>query len=236
MLVVTDVSNGNSVFTMSLMDATSAMYSPDGAQIAISTGDTGIPYSTGVIQLIDPQNGQIRVLEQEVSPGVDNIGWSVDGRLIIGYYPEGRSFLIWDTITGVLTQSIYIEGGFYRYYSWGVDSSRILLSDPLGLIEWDIMQEIAVNEVAFQSIRDLEYSPDGTKIAVVAVDQTGGVVNILDSNTLNLLTTFPLVGNVSIAWLPDSSAVVTSTGILELQSLCTPAPNAPCPPTGTDAP
>lgn len=189
----------------------SLAFSPDDAKLAQASGD-------GIVIIWDiASHNRIMTLTGH-SGAVFSVDWSSDGAKIISS-SEDQTVNIWDAQTGSLLNTL--TGHTSEVMSCAFSpGGNLITSVSRGGFGGAPAPEVKVWETAtgtclwtnnFEhtaSIRSVVFSPDGSKIATGASDQT---VRIWDVSTGTCLDTIPTqeYENFSICWSPDGSMIAS---------------------------
>ncbi len=175
----------------------------------------------GAITIWNVRNGHvIRTLKprQKVF-STGPLAWSPDGkRLACGQDDIAR---IWDVDSGRRIDVAYpqrVTG--ISSLSWSPDGRRLLVEGYLWEMEsrkyvgrFTVDGLVAATEKTGVPPRDLTWSPDGTRLAGISVDEGASVVVVLDARSGNRLLT--LRGHTdsiqSVSWCPDGQRIATGS-------------------------
>jgi WD40 repeat protein len=197
----------------------SISWKPDSTLLASGSDDE-------TIRIWDVQTRQTINIYRGYSDIITNVRWSPDGTLIAStseFNSPKSDFQIWEPSSKTYKYSFptnYTEPqleAFLTSIAWKPDSTQIAVSkESVGVGIWDIRtQKIALQVAKIYTIRDIAWSPDGNKIAVVGGGDADepGYSSLWNSKTGELL--FSLRGHknwvFSVAWSPDGNYLATSS-------------------------
>ena len=197
-----------------------ARYSPDGRRIASCADDK-------LIKIWDAGTGrEIRTLSghtDSVGPGV--IAWSPNGRrLASGSIEEERTIRIWDAQSGRVLRTIPDQGGRIMGLAFSPDGRRLASCTP-GEQEvkiWDAESGRLIRSIPLEETDpySLAWSPDGNLLAIGSIDESGGYIDIFDTNTaINIRRIWARGITQSLTWTPDSRRIVSTINFSDIQMI-----------------
>ena len=185
-------------------------WSPNGRTVVV--GDSG-----GKVRFWNAATGSKKHEVGEHSESVSNIAWSPDGKFVATASGDATSCLI-DAETGEVARKItsiqtrgtarpgFSADGKFMAYSCRDKTIRI----------WDLEKCQQASVISLPSnlkyITAIKWSPDATKIAVIAHEQ--GAIRIVDAKSGVVSTTLGSEYSrlYGLAWSPDSSKLFASEG------------------------
>lgn len=180
-------------------------WSPDGTKIATCE------YDEGRTIVWDKSTGKKLFMVEIENLSCIEIEWSPDGKLIAvaGY---NNSLVIIDAITGKIKYSYYDMRSIGRI-KWSPDSKyllfrRFLVNQYVGVILDAHTGGVNKYLLGFKHIlEDLDWSPDGKRIASVSYDTLLTIWNVMTGNPE--FTLKDQYGANKLAWSPDGKKIVT---------------------------
>ncbi len=194
------------------LEPRSVAWSPDGLQLVHVTLD-GCLYAT------DAQTGQVATLHCTRTPPITEVRWSPDGERLLAM--TGQAVEILDRHGGeILVVQGYLVGEF------GPDGRRLALAGWAdGRVEVREARTGAIEHVfahVHGKVSSVSWSPDGSRLAVGAWDQT---VRILDVESREEVARFVVkpTGWVRVSYSPDGKRLAwhgfeSSTWLREIET------------------
>jgi serine/threonine protein kinase/WD40 repeat protein len=164
-----------------LRGATGTSFDPGGARIAVSTELLRPDSTSGLLFVLDLQDGRRRVLPSQGAPVID-VAWSPDGDLVAAGNNEPR-LTIWDATTGRLRYNLPGHTNSITSVDWLSDSKRrVLVTGGLdGTARvWTIgkagaTETMTLSSQVMTSITDVAFSPDGTRVMAGSGPPASGI-------------------------------------------------------------
>jgi len=162
-----DVSPGGAL--MALPGTTgSEPYSPDGKWLALAS-------EGGYVSIVDSQSGGVQLSWQAHTNWLyfSDVAWSPDGEHLATFNDQDNTARIWEAATGRLLQELpgspeSANWGNIIKIAWSPDGRRIATVDGAAILVWDVDsgEQLLTFEMKYgMAGPDLDFSPDGTKIA-----------------------------------------------------------------------
>jgi WD40 repeat protein len=151
----------------------SMAYSPDGTQIASTSGNT--------VTVWDTQTGTALVELKGHTSNVFGVAFSPDGKRIVSGSGD-RTVRVWDARTGTTLAELKAHTGPVTGVAFSADGNRILAAGGGAVFVWDAPIRIPEVELVGHTawIRAAAFSPDSTRIATASDD---GTVKVWDTRT-----------------------------------------------------
>ena len=201
---VVDAESGNLVATLTghVNQVNNVRYNRDGTRLLTASED-------GTTRLWDPVFGVEVALLAGHRASIEKAIYTPDGTKVITCGPDGAIvYSARDQHSGGLAR----EAGRLWWVAWSPDGNRLVTAnDRPGVKVWDrsgrLLVELAGHKDAVTMAR---FSPDGTRLATVSFDGTGGIWEAASGRRIATLTGH---GDrvVAVAWSPDGSFVVTGS-------------------------
>jgi WD40 repeat protein len=176
--------------------------------------------------IMDPSSLDVNEHFDGLEGPAEDLSWSPDGSMLAGV-ADSSSLTVWSAETGAEITSLDLDAivtsidsnGFeddLAHFVWSADSSKILTCSRHGrvatwrVLDGEFLQTFAggISQVRCQ---DLDWSPDGSKIAVTSFDKA----DIWDANIAIHLAEIEGPSYVS-TWSPDSAYLAFSTTSFQL--------------------
>ncbi|MBA2643586.1 MAG: WD40 repeat domain-containing protein, partial [Actinobacteria bacterium] len=142
-----------------------AVFSPDGARIATTGSDA-------TVRIMAADTGrELRVLRghDPIGVGTYPVEWSADGKRLFAFGPSGA--FIWDAESGRRLARTAPSPGPGGAATWSPDGTQILTEGGDGPLVWGAATGRSVRTVeAGAPVEDVEFSRDGTRLAITTVD------------------------------------------------------------------
>ena len=137
----------------------SAVFSPDGAQIATGSLDN-------VVRVWDAQTGRELLSMHGHTARINQVSFSPDGRHLASA-SDDRSAVIWDPMTGDAVLTLSGHGDRVEAVAWSPDGGRLATASRDGMLRvWDAASGAPL--IAFRAdplvVYSVEFSPDGTRL------------------------------------------------------------------------
>jgi WD40 repeat protein len=198
----------------------------------------------GSLRIWDPTNGSVVFMLQGHTDTITALAWRPDGAYLASASLDG-TLRTWDAQTGMEVGMLELEGGVYAL-DWSPNGQQIaygglaaqtpapLITTPPGVTpaptatptpvanssdaSTSILTDAQVN-TEFDDVNSIDWSPDGTKIAVGAgpatcteTPTTAHAVRIYNASSGAVISN--LIGHrcsvISVAWSPDSTVIASS--------------------------
>jgi WD40 repeat protein/DNA-binding SARP family transcriptional activator len=185
-VLIVDAETGDGLVTLDTnSDVTDLAFSPDGIQIAMTTGRS----AEGAVQIRDASSGELLAGfvvrdegEEEVGwPDDPKLGWSLDfsrdGALLAAVV--GPDVRVWDTdtLTEVLTLSSDDPNDLYRGLAFSPDGANLAVRGTIQGTDVVEIFDLAGNRIQsccahfwWQTLAAVEYSPDGKTLLTSGMD------------------------------------------------------------------
>jgi WD40 repeat protein/DNA-binding SARP family transcriptional activator len=153
-----------------------AVFSPDGSRIATTGSDA-------TVRIYDvATRRELRVLSghKRVSGGTYPVEWSPDGgRLLSTATADGTR--IWDARTGRQLLFLPTSGAPGTAAVWSPDGRQVLTMSAVGPVVWDASSGERLRTLATNApSADMEFSRDGSLLAITTVDERAYAIRIWD--------------------------------------------------------
>jgi len=192
---------------------TSIAWNTNATKLAI--GRLGIENN---LQVWDINSNQTTTLNQ--GSNVSDLSWSSDSRRLAALYPMDEVIKVVDVQTQTVLQTIDVDRSFT--FTWSQDGSRIAYVNSSNSISITTPNQVTNSTLTATStpsinIYSLDWSPDGTKIAVGRGQRscTGddNAVHIIDAQTGQLVQTLTedQCNVLLVAWSPDGTRIATTS-------------------------
>lgn len=185
----------------------SVTWSPDGQRIASSSED-------GTVQVWDANTSQHLFSYEGHSSAVNAATWSPDGRRIASG-SEDDTVQVWDSGTGQCIYSYEKHSNGVTAVSWSQNGQRLTSASQYGasMQVWSARAgQHLLSLPAGYKVRDVAWSPDGSKIASSfgEWDIGGANVVVFNATTGQRLFTYTHSNDVlAVAWSPDGSKLAS---------------------------
>jgi WD40 repeat protein len=145
------------------------------------------------------------------STPINAVSWSPDGSFLAAA-SELEGFIIWETGTWTKVYENDREFLWPTSFDWSSDGKYLALGSKLGVCIYSTENwEPKINLLyKFEIIKDLEFSPDDSKLATAVFEDT---IHIWDCKDWKLLEQFKAHDDSirNIAWSPDSSMLASAS-------------------------
>lgn len=197
-------------------------YSSKGISVTWSPDGTKIAYSgSGRLEIIDATNTKIlKTVQNNIG---SDVAWSHDGKKIA---TTGRdsTIRIWDAATLEMLKTLidpdWIPGGeLYRGVKWSSDNKRLATGTVDGFQIWDSETgKLLYNREDDPKQYNLDWSPDGTKLATIAFGDENIHIQIWNVKTLQEIGETHILSGYSdkITWSPDGTMLATIVTLEDL--------------------
>jgi WD40 repeat protein len=143
-------------------------YSPDGKLLALAS-------KGGYLSIVDSQSAEVQLSWQADADwsSFSEVAWSPDGEHLATFHYRDNTAKIWEAATGRLLLELpgspesAIWGNIDKI-AWSPDGKRIATLDGAAILVWDVDagEQLLTLETKYgMGFPDLDFSPDGTKIA-----------------------------------------------------------------------
>ena len=215
-----DVATGELIQTLKEgdVDYTAAVFSPDGKKIASIGGLTGIEG----LKLWNAQTGEM-IRRLSLTTLIDTLpAFSPDGRLLAGYDHVSEAIRLWNGQTGESVAEIdtKLPMGAVLFSPDGKTLAHAAYKGPVHLYDVETRAALpSLENPAGYHLYDVVFSPDGTRLAAVAVDAADKVRALLwDVKTGKIVKTLSRSDRVmSVAFTEDGSEIVGITDELQMK-------------------
>jgi WD40 repeat protein/DNA-binding SARP family transcriptional activator len=158
-----------------LCDVNRAVFSPDGSRIATTGRDA-------TVRIFDATTRrQLRVLRGHKRSGLGTypVEWSPDGGRLLSTADDGTR--IWDARTGRQLLWLPPSGGPGTSAVWSPDGRQVLTMSGAGPVVWDASSGERLRTLATNApSADMEFSRDGSRLAITTVDERAYAIRIWD--------------------------------------------------------
>jgi WD40 repeat protein/DNA-binding SARP family transcriptional activator len=168
--------------------ASRAELSPDGATLAVAGEE-------GALRLLDLRSGAVRVGSGPREEAVERIAFTPDGRTVVTANADG-AVNVWDVRRATLVERLAGHSGAVRSLALARDGGTLYSASIDGsVIVWDLAgprrlgQPFTAGEENYRNPR-YALSSDGR---LLAVGQGDGAISVVDAETLQRRTSFPVV-------------------------------------------
>jgi WD40 repeat protein/transcriptional regulator with XRE-family HTH domain len=191
-----------------------AVFSPDGTRIATASAN-------GSVTVWDAEAGkELLHMQGSTEGGVGNLEFSPNGKLLATAGDDNMA-RVWDAKTGQVLLTLKGYSSPIQHVTFSLDGTGLATINVDGLAKiWDIetgKELLSVHEEIRVLPNGLAFSPDGTRLAIAAIDgnpeEGGGRAIILDAATGEELMTLtgPTSYMRSISFSPDGTRIVTTS-------------------------
>jgi WD40 repeat protein len=177
-------------------------WSPDGARLAVAT--------TRGVEIRDAATDTVLVdMPVSADDGVIYVEWSPDGSRVAGAEWNMRNIRVWDADSGELLGSMEtsIEDAFL--IEWSPDGERLIsVGFDAEFIIWDTITYQSISSEYYAGVgRDVELSPDGTRLAIATF---GGVlIRDMGTGAYEAILTGYDQDVMSVSWGPDGTKLAS---------------------------
>jgi eukaryotic-like serine/threonine-protein kinase len=147
-------------------DASTALFSPDGRQLALG--------SRYLVTIKSAANGQVISSWSHPEGLFSQTCWSPDGRFVAGHYEQHA--LVWEVATGRLVARLAGHSANVKFVAWSPDGQRLATaSDDATVRLWDAQFGTPVFTLRGHDspVQSVAWSADGLKLA--SVTRTGSI-------------------------------------------------------------
>lgn len=190
----------------------SAVWSPDGKQIAFTFTDIQMGSQTPIISALYVMNVNSEAPTKLINSNVDSFAWSPDGTQL-AYSSTDRSGI---SLVTVKEPTITQLSKLGRFPTWSADGKSIRYLDPhYNLFQMAADGSDAQSVVGFKAtlvdIWSVEWSPDRSAVAFISPDSKGNTytLHVIDEQGLHSIDSGTSVGG-PISWSPDGTQVVAT--------------------------
>ena len=186
-------------------DVTGFRFSPDGATLAAT-------YRDGSIRLLDPTNGDERMLVAGNGTLATHPQFDPDGSLLAVAWPGIHRLALFDVATGTM---LVDHGGFgaATAASWSPDGSRLAVASDdrpvASVIDVDSGDEVQQLVGHLGALADIAWSPDGRSIATAGDDGSARVFSAA-SGAEQIVIPGHGAAVHAVDWSPDSTVLATA--------------------------
>jgi WD40 repeat protein/uncharacterized protein YegL len=185
------------------LDAPNACWSPDGNSFAFA--------SYNLIKFWNRNTGAISSVKPGHSAGITAIAWNPDGSQIasVGY---DYTLKLYDLQKDENVYSINTGNDLIEYILWNPTKNLIIAVSETGSLtnyQSDNGLKGSFNNIYNKgNLRDLDYSPDGSSLAILTDMK---VITLLNANDLNYIESFttPADNSSGLDWSPDGEMIAT---------------------------
>jgi WD40 repeat protein len=152
-----------------------AVFSPDSTKLVTTGRDA-------TVRIFDAATGrQLRVLRGHAPVGLGTypVAWSPDGARLLSTGLDGTR--LWDARTGRQLRALPPSGSRGTSAIWSPDGRQVLIDSGLGPVVLDASSGEQVRTLATNAASsDMEFSRDGSRLAVTTVDELAYAIRIWD--------------------------------------------------------
>ncbi len=181
-------------------------WSPDGSKvITASDENNAIIWSSST--------GSIITILHSFIGSPTTIRWSPDGSKIVSTHDGGRSFIVWDVLTGLPVFTFSDTKPKFHYIEWSSDGTKFITSgwtDTVSIWEASTGKRLKSLIGNMKYLGYVKWSPSSLKIVTTCADSTAIVWSATTGDSL-----FTLKGHTGFLqdadWSPDGEKIITTS-------------------------